>query len=105
MAVVPLRVGSGTRIKILEAFSYRLPVVSTSIGAEGLDIQNGSELLIADSSEAFARCCLNIAEDPILAASLGRRGRIWVEKNHTIRAVRQVLDDTILPLASPGDSL
>jgi glycosyltransferase involved in cell wall biosynthesis len=61
--VVPLRAGGGTRIKILEAFSYQRPVVSTSIGAEGLDVRDGQEILIADTPEAFARACVRLVTD------------------------------------------
>ena len=52
--LAPLRVGSGTRIKILEGWAQRVPVIATSIGAEGLDWHNESDLLIADSSADFA---------------------------------------------------
>jgi glycosyltransferase involved in cell wall biosynthesis len=102
MAVVPLRVASGTRIKILEACSHCVPVVSTSIGAEGLDLRDGLEIFIADTPEAFARCCLKIAEDPKLAADLGQRGRARVKKHYTINAVQTTLDATILPLIAPA---
>jgi hypothetical protein len=51
---VPLRSGAGTRVKILEAFSYGLPVISTTIGAEGLDVTPGADIIIADEAEDFA---------------------------------------------------
>ena len=54
IAVVPLRAGGGTRIKILEAFAFRKPVVSTSLGAEGLEARPNEHLLIADTAEDFA---------------------------------------------------
>lgn len=55
-AIVPLRQGSGTRFKILEAMSMELPVISTSLGAEGLNVQHGQNLLLADSVEDICRC-------------------------------------------------
>lgn len=58
LAVVPVRAGGGTRIKILEAVAYGLPVVSTSLGAEGLPLRDGEHLLLADTPDAFARACL-----------------------------------------------
>ncbi len=64
VAVVPVRAGGGTRIKILEAFAHRVPVVSTRIGAEGLDAVDGEHLLLADEADAFARACLLLKEDP-----------------------------------------
>ena len=55
LAVVPLRIGSGTRLKILESFAHRIPVVSTTIGADGLDVEDGVHLLLADRPEEFAQ--------------------------------------------------
>ncbi len=54
VAIVPLLTGSGTRLKILEAWSAGTPVVSTSIGAEGLPVRDAEHLLLADGAEAFA---------------------------------------------------
>jgi glycosyltransferase involved in cell wall biosynthesis len=68
VAVVPVRVGGGTRIKILEAFAHRVPVVTTRIGAEGIDAADGQHLLIADDAEAFARACHTVKQRPELAA-------------------------------------
>src|SRR5262249_33245415 len=65
-AVVPLRAGGGTRIKILEAFAHGVPVVSTSIGAEGLDVVADVHLLLADEAESFARACLDVKKNPEL---------------------------------------
>ena len=62
-AVVPLRAGGGTRIKILEAVAYGVPVVSTTIGAEGLDFADGRHLLLADTPEAFAEACMRTLDD------------------------------------------
>lgn len=63
VAIVPLRAGSGTRLKILEAFACRVPVVSTSIGCEGLDVTPGRHLLVADSAERFAHECVRLLTD------------------------------------------
>ncbi|HEX3981505.1 MAG TPA: glycosyltransferase [Acidimicrobiales bacterium] len=54
LAVVPLRFGSGTRLKLLESFAHRIPVVSTTMGAEGLDVVDGVHLLLADDPDAMA---------------------------------------------------
>jgi glycosyltransferase involved in cell wall biosynthesis len=70
IAVVPLRIGSGTRLKILESFAHRIPVVSTTVGADGLDVQNGVHLLLADRPEDFARACRQLIEDKALAQRL-----------------------------------
>ncbi|GHH23445.1 glycosyltransferase [Streptomyces rubradiris] len=63
LVMVPLRVGSGTRIKILEAFAHGVPVVSTTIGAEGLDVVAGEHLAIADTAEGLARHCADLLTD------------------------------------------
>ncbi|MEU8348739.1 glycosyltransferase family 4 protein [Streptomyces sp. NPDC048845] len=64
LVVVPLRVGSGTRIKILEAFAYGVPVVSTTVGAEGLDVTAGEHLAVADTADGLARHCADLLTDP-----------------------------------------
>jgi glycosyltransferase involved in cell wall biosynthesis len=63
LAVVPLRIGSGTRLKVLESFAHRLPVVSTTIGADGLDVRNGVHLLLADTADDFATACHRLLVD------------------------------------------
>lgn len=63
VAVVPLRIGGGTRLKIYEAMAARTPVVSTTIGAEGLDISPGEDILLADTAEAFANACIRLIGD------------------------------------------
>ena len=68
--VVPLRIGGGTRIKILDAFSRMCPVVSTSVGAYGLEVKHGRELIIADTAEAFSKACVELMADPESARPL-----------------------------------
>jgi glycosyltransferase involved in cell wall biosynthesis len=63
LVLVPLRSGSGTRLKILEAFAHRVPVVSTTIGAEGIGAVDGVHLLIADTPDAIAEACGRVCED------------------------------------------
>jgi glycosyltransferase involved in cell wall biosynthesis len=58
VSIVPLRIGGGTRLKIYEAMAAQVPVVSTSIGAEGLDVHDGENIVLADSPEVFAERCL-----------------------------------------------
>jgi len=69
--IVPLRIGGGTRLKIFEAMAMGCAVVSTSVGAEGLPIQDGTHLLIADSPHDFAGACVRLLRDPELARRLG----------------------------------
>ncbi len=63
LIATPIRFGGGTRIKILEAFAHRIPVVSTSIGAYGLDVVDGRHLRIADSPDDFADACASLLTD------------------------------------------
>ena len=70
VAVVPIRYGSGTRIKILESFAHRIPVVSTTLGAEGLEVEDGVHLLVADEPAAFAAATVRLLGDPPLRRRL-----------------------------------
>lgn len=85
VAVVPLRVGSGTRLKIVEAWAVGTPVVSTTLGAEGLECEPGRDLLIADEPEEFAKKVIALLEDPGLAREIGSNGRRRYEAAYTWR--------------------
>jgi polysaccharide biosynthesis protein PslH len=92
VAVVPLLAGSGTRIKILEAWAAGLPVVSTSVGAEGLPARDGENLLLADSGPAIAAALTRVLENPALRQHLGQAGRLLLEKEFTWQAAWKKLD-------------
>jgi glycosyltransferase involved in cell wall biosynthesis len=70
LAVVPIRAGGGTRIKLLEAAAYGVPVVSTRFGASGTGFKSGRELLLADNAEAFAASCVRLLREYGLASRL-----------------------------------
>jgi glycosyltransferase involved in cell wall biosynthesis len=76
---VSLRSGGGTRLKILEALARGVPVVTTTLGGEGLGLEHGREALIADDPTEFARCIDLLLEDDELCASLASAGRAAVE--------------------------
>lgn len=80
--VCPLRSGSGTRFKLLEALACGCPVVSTTVGAEGLGAVDGEHMLLRDTPRAFADAIVELFENPALGERLGRQGRAWVEENH-----------------------
>jgi glycosyltransferase involved in cell wall biosynthesis len=80
--IVPLRVGGGTRLKILEALAKGKAVISTSAGAEGLALVDEQHLLIADEPETFARQVARILADPALASRLGSEGRKLVSDQY-----------------------
>jgi sugar transferase (PEP-CTERM/EpsH1 system associated) len=82
VCVVPLRAGGGTRLKILEAMALGRPVVSTTIGCEGLEVTDGVHLLIADSPESFAEKTLHLLQDKSLQESLTWRARQLVTTHY-----------------------
>ena len=81
--VVPLRIGGGTRLKILDAMAMSKAIVSTSIGCEGLEVANGLDIVIADTPEEFARRILELLRDPERRESLGVAARGTVEARYT----------------------
>jgi sugar transferase (PEP-CTERM/EpsH1 system associated) len=83
VVVVPIRMGGGTRLKIVEALALAKPVVSTSVGAEGIAVQHESHLLIADEPQAFAANVLRLFADAELGLLLGSRGRQLVEERYS----------------------
>jgi len=70
--VVPLRIGGGTRLKIYEAMAAERAVVSTGVGAEGLEYRDGVDVLIADEAATFADAVLSLLRDPLRRLALGR---------------------------------
>ena len=82
VCVVTLRSGSGTRIKIFEAMAMGKAVVSTSMGAEGLPVRHGENIVLADDPADFARQVVHLLRDPQRRAQLGRAARQLVEENY-----------------------
>jgi polysaccharide biosynthesis protein PslH len=91
--VAPLRIGGGTRLKILEALAMGKATVSTTIGAEGLDVTDGRELLLADTAPAFAEQVGRLIEDEALARRLGAAGRALVEDRYGWHGSARKLED------------
>lgn len=79
--VAPLRAGTGTRIKLLEAMAIGMPVVTTRKGAEGLPVEDGVHALVADDPAAFAGAVVRLLRDDRLAAELGAGGRAFVREH------------------------
>ncbi len=103
VCVVPLRIGSGTRLKILEAGAMGKAIVSTRIGAEGLDFVDGEEILLADEPRAFARAVADLLFDAARRHALGLAARRRVEQQYSTRvlraAVRQALAESVQELS------
>jgi glycosyltransferase involved in cell wall biosynthesis len=91
--VVPLHAGGGMRVKILDAWCWGIPIVSTTIGAEGIEVRNGENILIADAPEEFARAVVSVMKDPALARQLRSNGRKWVEQKYNWRTVYRKWDE------------
>jgi glycosyltransferase involved in cell wall biosynthesis len=83
VAVVPLLTGSGTRLKILEAWAAGLPVVSTTLGAEGLPVRSGETILLADDPSSFAAEVTRLLACTELRQEIGSAGRLLLEKEFT----------------------
>jgi glycosyltransferase involved in cell wall biosynthesis len=85
--VAPLRMGSGTRLKLLEAMVMERAVVSTRIGAEGLDVQHGSHLLLADSPAEFAEAVIVLLRDQSRRVRIGQQAARLVRERYDWRAI------------------
>ncbi|MFN7944713.1 MAG: glycosyltransferase [Blastocatellia bacterium] len=88
-AIVPLRIGGGTRLKIYEAMAMSKPVISTTVGAEGLPLRDGRELLIADEPSAFAAVICRLVKEPSKAREIGAAGASFVSSSGSWQAVTQ----------------
>lgn len=97
--IVPLRAGSGTRLKILEAMAMRKPVVSTSIGTEGIGAVPGRDIIIADTPEEFAEEVIKLLKNKKLRARIGSNGRKLVETKYNwepiAKKLSQVYQETV----------
>lgn len=91
--VVPLRAGGGMRVKIVDAWCWGLPIVSTAIGAEGIAVRDGENILLADAPAAFAAAVACVLREPALAHALRANGRRWVEERYDWRRVYQAWDE------------
>lgn len=101
IAIVPLRSGSGTRIKILEAWAAGLAVVSTNLGAEGLACAAGKEIILQDTAVNFSQSILKLLNDPTAMAQLGSAGRCLYERDYTWQAAWEKLE--LAKLFAAGD--
>src|ERR1700730_8253316 len=83
MSIVPLRIGGGTRLKIFEAMAMSKAVVSTSVGAEGLPVRTGENILLADTPHDFAHCVVSLLRDPDARKRLGDSARALVQEKYS----------------------
>ncbi len=83
ICIVPLRIGGGTRLKIFEAMAMSKAVVSTSVGAEGLPVQAGDNILLADTPRNFADSVISLLRDPEERKRMGASARVLVQENYS----------------------
>ena len=100
--VVPLHAGSGMRVKILDAWLWGLPVVSTPIGAEGIEVQDGDNILLAEDAATFAQATLRLLKDEALNRALRDNGRAWVEAHYGWQSVYEHVDRVYSRLLGTG---
>lgn len=95
IVVVPLRIGGGTRVKIIEAAAYYKPIVSTSIGNEGLDFKDCKDIIIANTPEKFAKACLDLLKNENQRRLLAQNARDTAESNYSYDKVRNSIIDLV----------
>ena len=91
--IVPIRIGGGTRLKIYEAMAMEKPVISTTVGAEGLPVRDGVDLLLADDPKSFADALIRVLTDVGLASRLGRSAAGLVRQNFSWRRASAIMAD------------
>jgi polysaccharide biosynthesis protein PslH len=92
VSIVPLRIGGGTRLKIFESMAAGVPVISTTIGAEGLGARDGETIRIADSAEDFAAACIDLLDDAAERERLSTRALQMVTERYSWDAVAQAFE-------------
>lgn len=105
LVVVPLLNGGGTRIKILEAMAYGRPVVSTSVGAEGLEVSADEHILIADEPRQFAKQCIELLQNPAKRAAVASEAYRLVKEKYDAGVFRQKMDEVFQTLTINGGGI
>lgn len=93
--VVPLRAGGGMRVRILNELAQEIPIVTTSIGCEGIDVENGKQLFIADNPYEFAQRVIELCRNPEIGFSLGKNGRQLIQEKYDYRIACRALDEIL----------
>jgi glycosyltransferase involved in cell wall biosynthesis len=95
-----LRIGGGSRLKILEAMAMQKAIVSTSIGAEGLTVENNKNIVIADEPETFAKAIIELIEQPELRDKLAIQGMELVHKRYRWEQIAIAFDQYIIKVVN-----
>jgi glycosyltransferase involved in cell wall biosynthesis len=102
---VPILSGSGTRVKIIEAAAYGKPIVSTRIGAEGVEFQDGIEIFLRDDPESFAKACIRLLNDYTLSERMGVAARSTAIKKYNQTKIKQKIQEIIKRSNSNSNSI
>jgi glycosyltransferase involved in cell wall biosynthesis len=100
--VAPIRFGGGVKVKIIDAMSYGVPVITTTKGAEGLEARHGEHFLIADSPKEFVENIRLLIENVELRRSLGIKAREYVLEHHDINRGIELLEEYLLRVCTGG---
>ena len=101
--VVPLFSGGGMRVKIVDAWLWGLPIVSTPVGAEGIEMRDGENILLAGDAAAFAAAVVRLLTDEELNRRLRVEGRRWVEEHYAWQVVYRRVDAVYERLLEGGE--
>jgi sugar transferase (PEP-CTERM/EpsH1 system associated) len=102
VSIVPLRIGGGTRLKIFEAMAMSKAVVSTSVGAEGLPVQSGANIIVADTPGDFAQSVVSLLRDPSQRRRLGTSARALVQEKYSWPKVAESFASTLRDTLTPS---
>jgi len=97
--IVPLRIGSGTRMKILEAMSMGKAIISTSLGAEGIPVAHGQDIILSDTPDDFAKQIIRLSKDKALRQMLGKNAREKAVKDHSWEQIGGVFEEICIRTA------
>ncbi|UDY37679.1 glycosyltransferase [Dermatobacter hominis] len=104
VSIVPIRVGAGTRLKVIEALANHLPIVTTTVGSEGIAVEDGRTALMADDATTFAGAVLRLVADGELRQHLADEGRVLFDEHYTWAGIRDDVErlarDTVAAAAS-----
>ena len=101
---VPILSGGGVRVKILEAMAMGVPVISTTIGCEGLAVRNGEHLLVADTPRDFAQACAAVLQDEKLARELAQNARRLIVEQYDANSALRTLDSVYERVNRPSNT-
>lgn len=105
VVIAPILFGSGTRIKILEAMAYGRPVVSTEVGADGLGLRDGEEILLAPNMKDFGQALLRLAQDPALRRAIAAQARDFQQRHYGPEVIMDGMRHLLGMAEAPGQSL